>query len=350
MHIDGFRFDLASTLARTSHGVDGASSFLAALMQDPVLSDVKLIAEPWDLGVDGYKLGHFPPGWSEWNDRYRDVMRQFWRGDGGMIGETANRLLGSADIFRHDGRKSTASINFITAHDGFTLADLVSYNDKHNEANLENNRDGHSNNLSWNCGVEGRTDAPEVLELRRRQRKNFLATLLLSQGVPMLLAGDEIANSQGGNNNAYCQDNPIGWNDWRELGREEDLSEFIRQVLNIRRSSGLSRDRFLGGNCTADVTWLRPDGKEMTQEDWRFPDARFLACAILGREQVVLLILNGHHEPLSFSFSSVGTVTEWHLAVATARTEGAPGSYGTGSVTQIPERSLTVFVGGATSK
>jgi isoamylase len=352
MHVDGFRFDLASTLARTAHGFDPGSSFLAALMQDPVLSDVKLIAEPWDVGPGGYQLGHFSPGWSEWNDRFRDVVRQFWRGDGGVVGETAMRLMGSADIFRHDGRKPTASVNFVTAHDGFTLADLVSYNEKHNEANLEGDRDGHSNNLSWNCGVEGPTDVPEVLALRRRQRKNLLATLLLSQGVPMLLAGDEIANSQSGNNNAYCQDNPIGWIDWRELGREEDLSDFIREILSIRRSTGLSHDRFLGGgNDNLQVVWLRPDGKEMTEEDWHFPDARFLACAIEGRERMIMFVLNGHHEPLSFSLPSVRGVLEWCCVLATAApadgTADNRASHSAGGVIQIPERSLTVFVGQA---
>src|SRR5579862_4028388 len=231
MHIDGFRFDLATTLGRGPNGFDPNGSFLATLMQDPVLSTVKLIAEPWDLGLGGYQLGHFPPGWSEWNDRYRDTIRRFWRGDGGVIGDVAARLAGSADIFGHDGRHASASTNFVTAHDGFVLQDLVSYNTKHNEANGEENHDGADENLSSNCGVEGPSDDPAIIECRNRQRRNFLATLLLSQGVPMLLAGDEVGNSQQGNNNAYCQDNEIGWVDWSGLGVEDrDLTEFIGRL------------------------------------------------------------------------------------------------------------------------
>ena len=278
MHVDGFRFDLATTLGRGPNGFDPASAFLDAILQDPVLAHVKLIAEPWDLGLGGYQLGKFPPGSSEWNDRYRDTLRRFWRGDGGLVGEMASRLTGSADIFRHCGRRPTASINFVTAHDGFTLADLVSYNDKHNEANHESNRDGAAENLSWNSGAEGPTDDPAILELRRRQRRNLLASLLLSQGVPMLLGGDEVANSQSGNNNAYCQDNEIGWVNWSKLGAEgDDLSAFIAAIVEIRRSCGLARDRFFDGATVTgdghkDTTWLRPDGAEMTEEDWAFPD------------------------------------------------------------------------------
>ncbi|MGH3577647.1 MAG: glycogen debranching protein GlgX, partial [Mycobacterium sp.] len=351
MHVDGFRFDLATALARESAGFDEASAFLCAVTQDPALARVKLIAEPWDVGPGGYQLGRFPPGWSEWNDRYRDTMRRYWRGDGGVIGEVAARLTGSADIFRHDGRRPTASINFITAHDGFTLKDLVSYNEKHNEANQEENRDGAAENLGWNCGVEGPTDDPAIVALRRRQRRNFLASLLLSQGVPMLLAGDEIGNSQGGNNNAYCQDNKIGWTDWSGLGSaDEDLCDFIRDLLAIRRGQGLNRDRFFDGatirtDGLKDTTWLRPDGAEMTEDDWRFPDARFLAYAV-GHDGPLMILLNGHHETLPFIVPAIGGLARWRVAVDTASAdETKEVALAAGATYEVPARSLTVLLG-----
>ncbi len=330
MHVDGFRFDLATTLARTASGFDPAHSFLAVLMEDPVLSTVKLIAEPWDLGIGGYQLGRFPPGWSEWNDRYRDAMRRFWRGDGGIIGDVAARLSGSADIFRHDGRRPSASINFVTAHDGFALQDLVSYNAKHNEANGEDNKDGADENLSWNCGVEGPSDDPAVIECRQRQRRNFLASLLLSQGVPMLLAGDEVGNSQQGNNNAYNQDNEIGWIDWSGLGVEgQDLSHFVGQLVALRREYGLARDHFMSGDLDRetgrkDIAWLRPDGEEMTEQDWHFPDARFFATLLGGKKgkEPVMMLLNGHHEPLDFTMPEVAGVATWSMAVNTSAPKG----------------------------
>ncbi len=328
MHVDGFRFDLATTLARGPNGFDPNAPFLDVLMQDPVLAQVKLIAEPWDLGDQGYQVGGFPPGWSEWNDRFRNTMRRFWRADGGIIGDVAGRFAGSADLYRHDGRHPRASINFITAHDGFTLQDLVSYDAKHNEANQENNADGSSDNLSWNCGVEGPTDDPGVIALRQQQRRNFLATLLLAQGVPMLLAGDEVANSQSGNNNAYCQDNDIGWIDWSGLGIEgQDLTEFVARVLALRREYGLSWDHFREGKVhpdsgRKDVMWLRADGAEMTEPDWQFPDARSLVIVLDARPEPALILLNGHYEPLPVVLPRVNSVGAWRMEINTALPTG----------------------------
>ena len=350
MHVDGFRFDLATTLARTPTAFDAEAPFLSAVMQDPVLAKVKLIAEPWDVGEGGYQLGRFPPGWSEWNDRYRDMVRRFWRGDGGFIGEVAARLTGSADIFRHDGRLATASVNFVTAHDGFTLQDLVSYNAKHNEANQENNSDGNSENWSWNCGIEGPTDDPAIAALRAQQRRNFLATLLLSQGVPMMLAGDEVGNSQDGNSNAYCQDNEIGWVDWSGWGRaDDDLTAFIGRLQAIRRKYGLGRDRFLDGAAgpdgkEKDAVWLRPDGGEMTEADWQYPDARFLAYALQASTAPILIALNGHHEELSFTLPGFGGVAEWKILLATAQPNASDTAHlRHGETFLIPSRSLVVF-------
>ncbi|MDE2229602.1 MAG: glycogen debranching protein GlgX [Alphaproteobacteria bacterium] len=327
MHVDGFRFDLATALARGPDGFDSRSSFLDVLAQDPVLSQIKLIAEPWDVGKGGYRLGAFPPGWSEWNDRFRDDLRRFWRGDGGVIGAVAARIAGSADIFRHDNRRPSASINFITAHDGFTLADLVGYNAKHNEANLENNGDGAPDNLSWNCGVEGPTDDVGVLALRHRQRRNFLASLLLSLGVPMLLAGDEMGNSQNGNNNAYCQDNEIGWVDWSGLWKEgTDLTTFIRRLVDLRRDRHLTRDRFLDGKPNPDdrkdMTWLRADGKEMSGDDWRVADARFLAAVFDAPHQPLMLLMNGDAEPVTFTVPETPGIKAWRMRINTATEKG----------------------------
>jgi len=282
MHVDGFRFDLAPVVGRDASGYSVNAPFFTALRSDPVLSYVKFIAEPWDVGPGGYQLGHFPAGWSEWNDRYRDSMRSFWRGDRPLLGAFAERFAGSSDLFRHDGRKPTASVNFVAAHDGFTLADSVTYNHRHNEANLENNQDGHEHNLSWNCGVEGPTDDPGVLALRRRQMRNLLATVFLSQGVPMLLAGDEFGRTQQGNNNAYCQDNEVSWVDWGLLEQNATLAEFTHRLVDLRRSRlWLRRDTFLKGAqrpaTLRDVAWLHPSGREMTEEDWNHTGLRALA-------------------------------------------------------------------------
>jgi glycogen operon protein len=308
MHVDGFRFDLATVLGRESNGFDSHAAFFKALRAEPSLAYIKLIAEPWDLGLGGYQLGHFPAGWSEWNDRYRDTMRSFWRGDGGRVGEFAERFAGSSDLFRHNGRKPTASINFITAHDGMTLNDLVSYNQRHNEANLDNNGDGHGNDLSWNCGAEGPTDDAAIGALRRRQMRNFLATLFLSQGVPMLQAGDEFGRTQHGNNNAYCQDNEISWVDWRLRGSNHGLLEFARLLAQLRRlHAEFRRETFLKGALSRtgvkDVTWLNVRGAEMTQNDWQGAELRTLGIWFVeqaGSAGHLLLLVNSANTDQSF--------------------------------------------------
>jgi len=288
MHVDGFRFDLASALARGPQGVDMSSAFFQAIQQDPVVSQVKLIAEPWDVGPGGYQVGHFPSPWTEWNGKYRDAVRRFWRGDEGTVSELATRLAGSADLYAGANRGPLASINFVTAHDGFTLHDLVSYNEKHNDANGEHNADGENHNLSWNCGVEGPTDAPAVTALRARQARNFMATLLLSQGVPMLSGGDELARTQHGNNNAYCQDNETSWTHWDQGDASRTLLEFTRRVIRLRKEHPVLRRRaFLrgqanGGNGHKDVTWLTPDGREMTTDDWNNPALKCVGAAFAG--------------------------------------------------------------------
>ena len=287
MRVDGFRFDLATTLARVNGAYDSHAGFLDSVAQDPVLSTVKLIAEPWDTGADGYRLGQFPPGWAEWNDRYRDTVRRFWRGDDGQLPELASRISGSSDIFDHQGRRPWASINYVTAHDGFTLRDLVSYAAKHNEANGEDGRDGSDNNHSLNYDVEGAATEPHIIALRERHVRNLLATLLLSQGVPMLVAGDEIGRTQGGNNNAYCQDNEVSWIDWDAV--DGDLRAFATRLLQLRREHVVFRRSrfFLGqtivGTGVKDIVWLRPDGAEMTPEDWQNPGAK-CACFMLSGE------------------------------------------------------------------
>jgi glycogen operon protein len=288
MHVDGFRFDLASALARELHAVDRLSAFFDILRQDPVLSRVKLIAEPWDLGSGGYQVGNFPVGWAEWNDKYRDTMRAYWKGEGGLIGEFAQRLTGSSDLYNRSSRKPYASINFIAAHDGFTIADVVTYNDKHNEANGEDNRDGHSHNLSWNSGAEGPTDDAGVLALRARQQRNFITTLLLSQGVPMLLAGDEMGRTQRGNNNAYCQDNEISWLDWTPSADRQSLLAFTQRVMALRAAHPVfrRRDFFQGrplhGSAVRDIVWLQPHGGEMGEQEWGQDHARALAVFLSG--------------------------------------------------------------------
>ncbi len=335
MHVDGFRFDLASALARELHDVDRLGSFFDIIHQDPVISQVKLIAEPWDIGEGGYQVGKFPPGWAEWNGKYRDTMRDFWRGEESILGEFAERLTGSSDLYRDDYRSPTASINFITAHDGFPLNDLVSYNEKHNMANGENNNDGESHNRSWNCGAEGPTDNPEILEIRQRQKRNFLTTLFLSQGVPMLLAGDEISRTQGGNNNAYCQDNEISWINWHEADTE--LLQFTRKLIHLRKSHPtFCRRRWFQGQPIKgigleDIAWFAPNGKEMTEEKWNQDFAKALGVFKNGRgihsrgpkgEHIVddsfYLIFNAHSGPLTFKLPPKKYGEQWNKVLDTS--------------------------------
>ncbi|MGN6575999.1 MAG: glycogen debranching protein GlgX [Nocardioides sp.] len=321
MHVDGFRFDLASSLARQFHEVDRLSAFFDLVQQDPVVSQVKLIAEPWDVGEGGYQVGNFPPLWTEWNGKYRDTVRDYWRGEAATLGEFASRLTGSSDLYEHSGRKPIASINFVTAHDGFTMRDLVSYNEKHNDANGEGGADGESHNRSWNCGAEGETDDAEVLALRARQHRNFLTTLLTSQGVPMILHGDELGRSQGGNNNVYCQDNEISWMDWDLEDWQQDLLAFSRRVVALRRDHPVFRRRrfFAGetevdGKTVADIAWFRPDGTNMRDADWAHEFARSVMVFLNGDaipepdqrgERIVddsfLIAFNAHHDTLTFT-------------------------------------------------
>jgi glycogen operon protein len=363
MHVDGFRFDLATTLAREDHGFDEHSGFLDAVRQDPVLSEVKLIAEPWDVGEGGYRLGGFPPGWAEWNDRYREVARRFWRGDFGMVGELASRLTGSAELFDQRGRRPWSSVNFVTAHDGFTLRDLVSYDRKHNEANGEENRDGTDDNQSWNCGVEGPTDVPEIRALRLRQSRNLLATLLLSQGTPMLLAGDEFGRSQRGNNNAYCHDDEISWIDWEGVdGEGQELLEFTRELVRLRRRHApFHRNRFFARDAEhRDIRWLRADGREMTREDWEDGGSRTLAFLLSGeaghyhltehgdpiRGDTFFVVLNAHDATVPHRMPGDDPERErWRVLLSTA--DGLPAeppTWGAGRDYAAPARSVTVFV------
>jgi glycogen operon protein len=327
-HVDGFRFDLASALARELYDVDRLSAFFDVIHQDPVLSQVKLIAEPWDVGPGGYQVGNFPVLWSEWNGIYRDVVRDFWRGQA-SVGEFASRFTGSSDLYESDGRQPFASINFITAHDGFTLHDLVTYNEKHNEANLEDNRDGTDDNRSWNCGVEGETDDPEINALRERQQRNFLATLFLSQGVPMLLGGDEISRTQGGNNNAWCQDNEISWYEWGLRGHQAEQYDFATRLIRLRSEHPVfRRGKFLAGreqegSGLPDVWWFRPDGRRMTQRDWEqqphvlgvFLNGQEIADRTPRGEQIeddsFLLLFNSHHDDVTFTTPARRFGTEW---------------------------------------
>lgn len=331
-HIDGFRFDLATTLGRQVDGFDRQAAFFAAIRQDPVLSHVKLIAEPWDLGLGGYQVGAFPHGWSEWNDAYRQNQRSFWRGDKGLIGDLASRMTGSADIFDHNGRGPRSSINHITVHDGFTLMDLVSYDEKHNEANGEGNRDGSDHNQSSNCGEEGPSDDPEIIQARLCLRRNMLACLLLAQGVPLLLAGDEVGNSQAGNNNAYCQDNEIGWVDWGRTGDpEQDLTPMIGELVELRRRfPQLATQRWMVGGKPGQrnaIHWLRPDGTEMTQDDWYFPEARFLAYTVgpLNASGVpVLVVINGTAGVIELRLPDLRSHIGWRCVFSTASDANAP--------------------------
>jgi isoamylase len=365
MHVDGFRFDLAAALARELHEVDRLGAFFDIIHQDPVISQVKLIAEPWDLGEGGYQVGRFPVGWTEWNGRYRDVVRDYWKGEGGLIGEVAYRISGSSDLYEHSGRRPYASINFVTAHDGFTLRDLVSYNDKHNEANLDDNRDGENHNRSWNCGVEGPTDDPQVQALRRRQARNLLVTLFLSQGVPMLLAGDEFGHSQQGNNNAYCQDNELTWLNW-DLSREgQELLAFTRELIRFRhehrvfRRRSFFQNRAIRGEAVRDIVWLDPAGTEMTDQQWGESFARSLGVFLSGRvlneknergEVVIdsdfVVLLNAHHEVVEFRMPGHPERARWLLRLDTATESGFAKDrqqLGPGDSYTLQGRTLAVF-------
>ena len=337
MHVDGFRFDLASALARELYAVDRLSAFFDIIHQDPVLADVKLIAEPWDVGEGGYQVGEFPLLWSEWNGKYRDTVRDFWRGEDSRLAEFAYRFTGSSDLYKSNGRNPSASINFITAHDGFTLRDLVSYNEKHNEDNGEDNRDGESHNRSWNCGEEGETDDPDILTLRQRQQRNFLVTLMLSQGVPMLLGGDEMGRSQQGNNNAYCQDNEISWFNWDLKEENEALLDFTRQLIAFRRRHPVFRRRkwFQGraihGSTVHDIAWFNPDGSGMLDEQWNDGFAKAIAIFLNGLEiaepgeygerimdESFLLFFNAHYEPIEFTIPQGLQQWQWQVIIDTA--------------------------------
>jgi glycogen operon protein len=359
-HVDGFRFDLASALAREFHEVDRLSAFFDVIHQDPVLSQVKLIAEPWDVGEGGYQVGNFPVLWTEWNGIYRDVVRDFWRGQA-RVGDFAFRFAGSADLYENDGRKPSASINFVTAHDGFTLADLVSYDRKHNEANLEGGADGTDDNRSWNCGTEGPTDEPEVLALRERQMRNFLATLFLSQGVPMLVAGDEIARTQEGNNNAYCQDNEISWIDWSLGERQVRLREFTRRLIGLRQAHPVfRRSSFLVGEGTGnglpDAWWFRPDGRKMTRRDWDGASGPALGVFLNGSalstrtprgEPVVddsfLVLFNAHYEETTFTLPPRRFGARWTVELATSQPDAEPALYPARGEVSMQDRSVAVL-------
>lgn len=358
MHVDGFRFDLAVTLAREAQGFNPNGAFFNAIQQDPVLSQVKLIAEPWDLGPDGYQLGNFPTGWAEWNDRYRDSMRRFWHGDPGQLPDVARSLHGSSDLFEHNGRRSSASVNLITSHDGFTLTDLVSYDERHNEANAEANHDGHHANFSNNYGIEGDSNDPTICSLRQRQRRNLLATLFLAQGTPMLLAGDELNRSQQGNNNAYCQDNSITWLDWSALEREAGFLDYVQRLIKLRNDYPLLlRDRFVHGEEQfpstgfSDIEWLQADGKPMSDDDWHHPQRHFLAMLLAGNvmvedtdsvEQTVnatlLIVLNAGLKPVKLTLPE--TQQAWHCVFTT--TNDVPSA--TALTSQLIEpRSVQLF-------
>ena len=336
MHVDGFRFDLASSLARQFHEVDRLSAFFDLVQQDPAVSQVKLIAEPWDVGEGGYNVGGFPPLWTEWNGKYRDTVRDFWRGDEATLAEFASRLTGSADLYEQDGRRPYASINFVTAHDGFTMQDLVSYNDKHNDANGEGGNDGESHNSSWNCGVEGETDDLDVVALREQQKRNFLTTLFLSQGVPMLLHGDELGRTQGGNNNVYAQDNPLAWIDWERAKDFEFLTEFVAKLSRMRHDHPVFRRRrhFKGriskGSALEDIGWFTPTGDWMTDEDWDSGFARSVAVFLNGEairepdsrgepvtDDSFFLLFNGHYESISFCLPDLGAGERWAVEIDT---------------------------------
>ena len=364
VHVDGFRFDLASTLARSLHEVDQLSSFFTIIRQDPVISRVKLIAEPWDVGDGGYQVGNFPTGWAEWNGKYRDSIRSFWRGMGANAAEIGYRLTGSSDLYAGNGRAPFASVNFIVAHDGFSLADLVSYNDKHNEANGEDNRDGADDNMSWNCGAEGPTDDPAIKKLRARQMRNLMATMLFSQGIPMICGGDEFARTQGGNNNAYCQDDEISWFDWNLDDDRRSMLAFTSKLIALRREhpalhrAKFFRGRGIRGTDVRDVMWYRHDGEEMTDNDWNNPGTASLGLFLAGLgindvdekgepyvDDDFFLILNGSETDLPFALpraSVGGRDTQWRLLVDT-NDDHAEETKGLGETTHVVARSLKLF-------
>jgi isoamylase len=367
MHVDGFRFDLAAALARELHDVDRLSAFFDLVQQDPVVSQVKLIAEPWDVGEGGYQVGNFPPLWTEWNGKYRDSVRDFWRGAPATLPEFASRLAGSSDLYETSGRRPVASVNFVTCHDGFTLTDLVSYDRKHNEANGEGGTDGTDDNRSWNCGAEGPTDDPDVLALRRRQRRNFLCTLLCSQGVPMLAAGDEFGRTQYGNNNAYCQDNEISWLDWELAGHEARLLEFARSLAGFRlRHPVFRRRRFFhgergGDSEPADIAWLTPDGREMSGPDWEEPQARAMAVFLNGdaisepdphglpvRDDSFLLLFSAHSEQVTFTLPGSRYAKHWTVVADTAAgaitdDPDAPPQFSAGGQVTVPGHAMVIL-------
>jgi len=366
MHVDGFRFDLAATLAREFYDVERLATFFDLVQQDPFVSQAKLIAEPWDVGPGGYQVGNFPPLWTEWNGKYRDTVRDFWRGEPATLGEFASRITGSADLYEHTGRRPVASVNFVTCHDGFTLTDLVSYNHKHNEENGEGNRDGESHNRSWNCGHEGPTDRQDVLALRANQRRNFVATLLLSQGVPMIGHGDELGRTQHGNNNTYCQDSETTWVDWESV--DEPLLDFVRTVTALRRDHPVFRRRrfFDGrpvrretGTPIGDIAWFTPDGVEMAEEDWGVPFGKCIAVFLNGdgipdtgtrgeriSDDSFLLCFNGHHEPVDFTTPPAEYADKWRVVLDTTDgtgSNGLPAAKAGGRIT-VPARSLLVLI------
>jgi glycogen operon protein len=360
--VDGFRFDLAAALAREFWDVNRLAAFFDVIHQDPVLSQVKLIAEPWDVGPGGYQVGNFPVLWTEWNGLYRDTVRDFWRGAAHGVGDFAARLTGSSDLYAEDGRRPVASINFVTAHDGFTLRDLVSYNEKHNEANLEENRDGTDDNRSWNCGAEGETDDPDVNTLRVRQQRNFLATLFLSQGVPMLVGGDELSRTQHGNNNAWCQDNELSWFDWELRDDQHELLDFTRRLIFMRRHHPVFRRRYflrgtsVDGSGLPDVWWFREDGRRMTRRDWEDGGRRTLGMFLNGEEldettsrgepigdESFLLLFNAHYEPVTFQLPARRFGARWKLELSTAEPHADEGSFAAREHVPVESRSLLVL-------
>ena len=361
MHVDGFRFDLASALARELHDVDKLGSFFDIIHQDPIINQVKLIAEPWDVGPGGYQVGNFPVGWAEWNGKYRDTVRRFWKGVGGQTAELAYRLSGSSDLYASSGRAPHASINFVTAHDGFTLHDLVSYETKHNEANGEGNQDGERNNESMNFGVEGETDEEAVIEIRQRQKRNFLATLLLSQGVPMLLGGDEIGRTQGGNNNGYAQDNEVSWYDWQLDRRDRQLLAFTRSLIRLQKGHPVLRrrrffqGRLIRGSRVKDLTWFGVDGAEMTDEQWQAPGVKTLGVQLAGdaidergphgervSDDTLLIILNADERPVAFTLPNHEAAKRWEVVFDTVHPTftAAHGEFEGGAVYRVAERSV----------
>jgi isoamylase len=360
MHVDGFRFDLASTLARELHAVDRLGSFFDIIHQDPIISQVKLIAEPWDVGEGGYQVGKFPPGWAEWNGKYRDCMRDYWRGADSMLSEFAQRLTGSADLYKNDYRRPTASINFITAHDGFTLNDLVSYNEKHNLENGENNQDGESHNRSWNCGIEGPSNDQAIRNLRNRQKRNFLATLFFSQGVPMIVAGDELSRTQNGNNNAYCQDNEISWINW--ANPDAELLEFTRKLIHFYKEHPVfSRRRWfkgkpIWGNDVEDIAWFLPEGMQMTEDVWKHDFAKSLGIFLNGQalrtvdelgvpiiDDNFYLMFNAHYGSVPYKLPPEKYARQWTKVLDTNEPLAPARILNAGDTVMVADRSVVVL-------